>query len=143
MKKRPEELAQKLLVLLRLDSQAVFDRIIKREKDYLFAFSLHRKREHFKDIFENKYKDVQIDLLKNLSEEVIVALDRFYTSVEKMYWYLKHTQDMGNTVEDKLLPFKKNIRDSFQILSLFIDAELNGEPLGSEELPQDLGQNDI
>ena len=140
MKVKNDEITHRLYVLIRLDSKRLFERITKREKEYLYTFSLQRKRDHFPEIFDNRFDEVTIDLLKNLSEEVNVALDNFYSLIDDMYWYLMHTQDMGNTIEDKLSVMIHKLRGIYSTLNLFVDAELNGEPLGEagfNELEED------
>ena len=100
MKPTHSEEAQRILVLLQLDAQALIGRIVKREKEYLHRFNLSRTRSHFKEIFENRYSSMGIDMLKNCSEEVIVSADNFYNQAETLYWYFMQTEDMGVAMQD-------------------------------------------
>lgn len=122
-KERREE-TQRVLLLLKIDAKNLYDRITRRKQEYLTAFSLKRTREHFKDVFENRYKSLPIDDLKLCSVDVITALDNYYTKIETFYWYLKHTEDMPAMVEDKIHRFVKEIKHEYEVLFLYIDAEL-------------------
>ena len=102
MKSRLSEESQKILILLKLDSQHLFDRIKNRMSEYLRTFEVKRTRTHFKDIFRNRYNEVQVNDLKGCSSEVIVALDKYYSRVDDISWYLNHTEDLPNLVRDNL-----------------------------------------
>ncbi len=122
--KRPDEETQRILVLLKLDSKRLFERIKDREIEYIAIFSIKRTREHFKDIFRNRYRDIPIEDLKKCGQEVIVGLDNFYSLVEEMQWYLNHTENMPSTVEDHVKVYIKKLSQLYETLSLYIDAEL-------------------
>ena len=106
---------QKILVILKLDAGHVFDRIKNRMDEYLRTFAVKRTRIHFKDIFSNRYKQVNVDDLKDCSEEVIIALDKYYSKVDDLFWYLNHTEDLTNFVRDKL---NKGVRELECILQI-------------------------
>ncbi|MFZ8934210.1 MAG: hypothetical protein ACO20H_06730 [Bacteriovoracaceae bacterium] len=131
-----EEKTRRLLILIKLDSNALFKRITQRRKEYLHSFSLHRTRDHFSDIFESRLHGASPELLINLSEEIIFLYDQFYNLVDDMFWYLKHTQDMGATVDDKITKWIIRLQKVFDQLDIFVDAELHGERLGEDELDQ-------
>ncbi|MCO4795290.1 MAG: hypothetical protein KC493_16345 [Bacteriovoracaceae bacterium] len=131
MKPRVDEEAQRLLTLLKLDARRLYERIRYRAPEYLFIFSSKRTRNHFADIFENRYKDVTIESLKMVGQEVIVALDNYYSLVEEMYWYVNSTEDMPNTVDDKINKFIVKLTPIYQTLCLYIDADLG---ITSEEV---------
>ena len=116
MKSHLSEESQKVLILLKLDSQHLFDRIKNRMNEYLRTFEVKRTRVHFKDIFRNRYNEIQVDDLKECSSEVIVALDKYYSRVDDMSWYLNHTEDLPNLVRDNL---HVGIRDLEKSLSIF------------------------
>ena len=77
MKSHLSEDQQKVLVILKLDAKHVFERIKNRMDEYLRTFAVKRTRVHFKDIFSNRYEQVNVDDLKECSEEVIIALDKY------------------------------------------------------------------
>ena len=112
------------ILLLRNDARRLYERIKYRAPEYLMIFSMKRTRAHFPDIFENRYSEVKIEDLKYLGEEVIIALDQYYTEVEKVYWYLKSTEDMPNKVETHVYQELKKIDEFYNILMLYLDAEL-------------------
>jgi len=124
MKSQLSEESQKMLILLKLDAQHLFNRIKNRMGEYLRTFEVKRTRGHFKDIFQNRYTDVHIDDLKQCSEEIIVSLDNFYSKVDDLSWYLNHTEDLPNFVRDTLSSGIRELEKSLSILNLHIDAEL-------------------
>jgi len=124
MKPRVSEESQRMLLLLKLDIQRVFERIKYRAPEYLSEFSLKRTRDHFKDIFKNRYDDTAIRELILCGSEVIVGLDNFYNKVDIMRWYLNHTQDMPNKVEDKMSTHIRELETLYQTVNLYIEVEL-------------------
>jgi hypothetical protein len=113
----------RLVTLIRLDAKNLFERIRDRETEYLTMFSLNRTRTHFAAVFRSRFKKVQIGDLKFLSDELIVALNDFYESVEKMEWYLSSTQDMPQTVDDRVHFFIKDLSKKYELLSLYLEGE--------------------
>lgn len=113
-----------MLMLLKLDALRLFERIKFRAPEYMYEFSLKRTRDHFPEIFKNRYDDVTIKELMFCGQEVIAGLDQFYTKVDEMRWYLNHTQDMPNRVEDKLHSHIRDLEKHYQTLNLYIDAEM-------------------
>ena len=124
MKSYLSEESQKVLILLKLDSQHLFDRIKNRMNEYLRTFEVKRTRVHFKDIFRNRYSEIHVDDLKECSSEVIVALDKYYSRVDEISWYLNHTEDLPNLVRDNLHVGIRDLEKSLSILNLHIDANL-------------------
>ncbi|OIQ16729.1 MAG: hypothetical protein BM556_13785 [Bacteriovorax sp. MedPE-SWde] len=123
MSKLPVE-SLRLLVILKNDSRRLHDRIKYREVEYLRVLSLKRTRDHFKDIFKSLYFTITIDDLLLCSEDVISALDSFYTKVESMRWYLNHTEDMPATLEDNVAQFVKDISTLYDTLTIYLNAEI-------------------
>jgi hypothetical protein len=119
-------------MLIRLDAKNLFERIRDREVEYLTMFSLKRTRSHFPAVFRSRFKKVSISDLKYLSHEVIVALDDFYESVDKMEWYLSSTEDMPQTVDDRVHFFIKDLQKKYDLLTLYIEGE-NEVAIESEE----------
>ncbi|EQC44740.1 hypothetical protein [Bacteriovorax sp. Seq25_V] len=117
----------RMLVILRNDSKRLFERIKHREKEYLTILSLKRSREHFKDIFKCLYDTITIEQLRLLSEEVLIALDNFYTKVEKLKWYLNHSEDMPATMRDNVSLQVRDIETKYEMLSLYLNAEMGDE----------------
>lgn len=113
-----------MLMLLKLDALRLFERIKYRAPEYMYDFSLKRTRDHFPEVFKNRYDEVTINELMLCGQEVIAGLDQFYTKVDEMRWYLNHTQDMPNRVEDKLHSHIRELEKLFQTLNLYIDAEM-------------------
>jgi hypothetical protein len=124
MKSRNDELTQRVLMLLKLDANAVFKRIKSRKSEYLEIFALRRTREHFPMIFNNRYEDTSLENLIHCSTELITTLDQFYIPVEEMKWYLFQTEDMPNTVEDFIDRKISKMEKLLATLNLYLDAEL-------------------
>lgn len=136
-KQRDHELHQ-LLVLLKLDAQRLFERVKHRAPEYLNVLSLKRTREHFKDVFKSRYYHIELTDLKKCSEDVIIGLDRFYSRVDNLHWYLNHTQDMPMMISDRVYAAIKELEGLYQTLTLYIDAELG---IGSNSHDDDDVQN--
>ena len=127
MKSHLSEEQEKVLVILKLDARHVFDRIKNRMDEYLRTFAVKRTRVHFKEIFSNRYSQITVDDLKECSEEVIIILDKYYSKVDDLFWYLSHTEDLPNFVRDKLNKSVRELESILQILNVHIDAQLRVE----------------
>lgn len=124
MKPKVSEDTQRMLMLLKLDAKRLFERIKYRAPEYMYEFSLKRTRDHFPAVFQNRYDQTKINELMLCGQEVIAGLDLFYTKVDEMRWYLNHTQDMPNRVEDKLHAHIRELEKHFETLNLYIDVEM-------------------
>jgi hypothetical protein len=124
MKSKNDEYTQRILTLLKIDANNVFKRIKSRKSEYLEIFALRRTREHFPQIFNNRYEETSLELLAHCSTELITTLDQFYTPVEEMRWYLFQTEDMPNTVEDFIERKIRKMEKLLATLNLYLDAEL-------------------
>ncbi|MGZ3787977.1 MAG: hypothetical protein ACXVLQ_05605 [Bacteriovorax sp.] len=124
MKVKISEDAQRMLMLLKLDAKRLFERIKYRAPEYMYEFSLKRSRDHFPEIFTNRYDKVTMKELMFCGQEVIVGLDQFYSKVDEMRWYLNHTQDMPNRVEDKMHSHIRELEKFYDTLNLYIDVEM-------------------
>lgn len=124
MKIKVSEDTQRMLMLLKLDAQRVFERIKYRAPEYMYEFSLKRTRDHFPAVFKNRYDEIRISELMLCGPEVIAGLDQFYTKIDEIRWYLNHTQDMPNRVEDKVHSHIRDLEKHFETLNLYIDVEM-------------------
>lgn len=127
MKSKNDEATQRVLLLLKIDANNVFNRIKSRKLEYLEIFALRRTREHFPKIFNNRYQTTTIEDLSHCGTDLIISLDQFYSLVEDMSWYLYQTQDMPNTVEDYIDRKIIRMEKTLGTLNLFLDAELGFE----------------
>ena len=112
MRSQESEETQRILTLLKLDAKRLLERIRDREPEYMFVFSNKRTREHFRDIFKNRYESVGVSDLKKCSQEVIIGLDNFYTLIDEMRWFLNHTEEMPGTVESKVSSYIRHLDES-------------------------------
>lgn len=124
MKVKISDDTQRMLMLLKLDAKRLFERIKYRAPEYMSEFSLKRTREHFKEIFTNRYDETNMRELILVGPEVIVGLDQFYTKVDEMRWYVNHTQDMPNRVDDRMQGHIRELESLFDTLNLYIDVEM-------------------
>ena len=124
MKIKVSEETQRMLMLLKLDARRVFERIKFRAPEYMYEFSLKRSRDHFPEVFKNRYDETRISELMLCGPEVIAGLDQFYTKIDELRWYLNHTQDMPNRVEDKVHSHIRELEKYFDMLNLYIDVEM-------------------
>lgn len=124
MKSKNDEATDRILLLLKIDANNLFNRIKVRKSEYLDIFALRRTREHFPLIFKNRYEGTTIMDLAHCSTELITTLDQYYTMVEEMSWYLFQTEDMPNTVEDFIDRKIARMGKLLATLNLFLDAEL-------------------
>jgi hypothetical protein len=134
MKSKNDEFTQRVLMLLKLDSKNLFNRIKDRKNEYLEIFALRRTREHFPMVFKNRYENTTIAELSHCSTDLINSLDQFYSIVDDLSWYFYHTQDMPNTVEDYLNRKITKLEKVLSTLHLFLDAELGIVGLSADEL---------
>ena len=137
MKSRNDEITQRVLLLLKIDANNLFNRIKSRKSEYLEIFALRRTREHFPMIFNNRYEETSLENLCHCSTELITTLDQFYTPVEEMKWYLFQTEDMPNTVEDFVDRKIRRMEKLLATLNLYLDAELGIQGGEGQELDTD------
>ena len=138
MKSKRSDLEVRYNLLFKLDAYNLYQRVSVRQFDYIEAFSLKRNRAVFKDIFDNRYKNESIKDLSHCSVEVIESLNSFYTLVDEIYWYLKHTQDMPNMIQDEVQRYCNRLRGQYETLALFVDAELTGEETFSVDFANEI-----
>lgn len=128
------EKKKSILTILKVDSSRLYERVVERRKEYMLIFAVKRSREHFKEVFTSKYDTIQFAEMTLLSPELIGCLDAFYTKIDNLKWYLNSTEDMPATVEDKTGRDIKELKDSFETLKLYLEAELNVSAEQSEEV---------
>ncbi len=136
-----DEQTQRVLLLLKLDAQHLYERVQLRAPEYMLIFSMKRTKDHFKEIFRYRYPEATLSELKLLSSELIIALDEFYTSIEHIQWHLTYTEDMPKTVEDWLYRHLAKLEKKYFNLEMYINAEysdeevVDAEPEIEEEAP--------
>ncbi len=62
MKKQENEMRDKYLLLLKIDSKNLLDRIEQRFSEVMDDFSLKRDRSIFKEIFFSRYENIYLNL---------------------------------------------------------------------------------
>lgn len=115
---------EKLLLLLRYDAESLYERITERAKEYLSVFAMKRTRGHFPVIFENRHKEISLESLSICSSETIDLIYQFYGLVEETFWYVMHTEDMPQTVEDRVHTKIKTIKKIYPQLIEVINQDI-------------------
>ncbi|MBF0359840.1 MAG: hypothetical protein HQK49_02460 [Oligoflexia bacterium] len=126
--KKAQSLEQKkrsILLLLKFDAKNLLDRVSERKIEYMYEFSLKRTREHFKEIFTNRYQKCSINILKHCDIDVLTALNNYHTRAEEILWYLNHTQDMSKTAEDKITIHVVALSKLYSTVELYLDAAID------------------
>ncbi len=111
-------------LLLKLDATDLYGRLKTRLLESLTILAIKRKRDHFEALFQNKYSRLSIPELSYLDEDCLVSIHNFYQMVEELEWYLNHTEDQPQMIEDTAVRALKKIDGSFDTLCLYIDAAL-------------------
>lgn len=143
MKSKNPELSQRYLTLLRIDAANLFNRIKERQNEYVEEFSLKRDRDIFREIFFTRYKESTFFDLSHLPLEVIEVANDFYQNVDELNWYLRHTQDMPNTIEDEIIRSIHILARKHQTLEDYINAELSGRPVIVDLEPEAFVEEDF
>ncbi len=124
MKSKHDEQTQRVLLLIKIDANNLFNRIKDRKSEYLEIFALRRTRAHFPKIFNNRYDTTSIMELSHCGAELISLLDEYYSKSEEMSWYLFSTEDMPGTVEAYIDRRIKKMGKLLDTLNVFISTEL-------------------
>lgn len=132
MKTNLPDMTQRYLTLIKIDSLNLMDRIVDRQVEYLNDFSLKRDREIFKDIFSNRYSSTTMGDLANIPLEIIELSNDFYQGVDDLKWYLMHTQDMPNTIEEEIQRRTAVLKKKHENLLIYVNVELSGEVVQAE-----------
>ena len=110
--------------MLKLNANRVFERVKLRMPEYLDDFTMKRTRKHFPEVFQHKFDGVQLETLAKAETETIIALESYFNKIDDLKWYMDHTDEMPNTVEDRLQHELKELSKLLETLNLYLDAEL-------------------
>lgn len=124
--------ALKMLTVIRLDAQRVYERIKYRQPEYMQHFSAKRTRDHFGEVFKHRYDEIKVSDLLKCGEEVIISLDQFYAKVDDLKWYLMVTEDMPGSVQEHVDHTVIELDEAYELLQLHINAELESYREGLE-----------
>lgn len=95
-------LQERFLIIFKQDIEVLYERLVKRQKEYVSILVGKRVRDHFDLIFKSKYDSATLEMLVQLPREVIESIGAFYKEVEDLRWYFYHTEDMAATIQDIL-----------------------------------------
>ena len=127
-----EQRQKQAMYVILCDARSLIARISERKDDYISIFAMKRTREHFEHIFRSKFDITTPDLLSYCPEEVISLYYQLHDEVERLKWYLVHTDDMPNAIDEVIT------RDIHSIELTYKDFSQKVESLlftGDEELP--------
>lgn len=127
-------MAQRLLTIIRLDTLRLYERIRYRKKEYLLDLAFKHTREPLKEVFKNRYEAMTAQELYEYEEELIIALDQFYSHVDDLKWYLFHTEELPGSIEVKVDRKLKDIEATYETLCLYLNATLDTISEQNEEL---------
>lgn len=116
-----DEISHRVLLLLKLDAQNLYERIKTRANDIIHIFDQSRGRGHLQNVFHHRYRDTDITELKQCPVEVIYALDDFYKEADKLHWYLMYTEDMPVAIQDHMARIVHILRDKCLALELLVN----------------------
>jgi hypothetical protein len=142
MKAKVDEISQRYLLLFKLDAKALFERVYNRRHEYISIFALKRNRDHFQEVFKTRYWSATVSDLSHCSSETIEALNQYYKLIDELKWYLDHTEDMPNTIEDYLDRYLKKLKQSYDLVNLYIDAQLGIDSKPEEHFNFDFTTNE-
>lgn len=114
-----------ILTMIKFDAEALYERVVEREKEYMRIFSVKRSRDHFHEVFKTRFWEIHPSDLKVCSPEVLIQLNGFYTKCDKLYWYLRSTEDMPGMIVDKVAPKIKEIKSDYSMLQLYLNAQFS------------------
>ena len=114
---------KQLLLLIKYDVENLNNNLNGRKQDYLTIFSMKRTRSHFSEIFFSRYDSLSISELSCFSEDLITALNDYYVLISELKWYLYHTEDLPQTVNDYVELALKKLERPYNILKLYFEAE--------------------
>lgn len=115
---------RKVLLLIRNDVQNLYERVKDRKNEYLELFSVKRTRAHFPEIFKNRYDEIPFTDLKLCEEELLVALDKFYKTIDEMKWYLMTTEDMPARIDDRVHQLMRELETDYAMIDLYLNAQI-------------------
>ena len=125
------------ILLIQQDLQELVKRLNSRMEDALRMFAQKRTREHFEQIFFNRYKDFSQAILSELDSDVYPKVVSIYEEIDEMYWYLKSTEDMPSLVRTKVDAYLKNMNKNYaEVLDHLISDDLgleNDNEIGHDE----------
>lgn len=133
-----EEVKKSFLRLIKLDANNLFKRIGDRKESYLHIFSLKRSRDHYAEVFKNKYNDTPLSDLKMIKDETISVLDEFFTKANNLKWYLEFTEDMPTQIEDHLSYEIASLGRLIDSVNLHLDLEM-----GLDILPEEIDDEEV
>ncbi len=121
----------KLKLLISIDAQRLYERIKYREEEYMKMFSLKRTRQHFEGIFYSRYDGVKIEDLQSLDEDIICAIDNFYSKIDDMKWFLNSTEDMPVMVSQTVKKYINEIDELYVELQSYLNFNAENLSLGT------------
>ena len=125
MNDRFDIVTERVLTIFRIEIDKVYNRIKERSYEAVHVFAANRTRAPFQTIFDHRYNKTNVSEIVHCSSDLIVALEKFFTEVDSIKWYLDYTQDMPGTVRGRLDQSIRELGRSYEMASVLIKAELS------------------
>lgn len=114
---------EKINYIILCDARSLVHRISGRKDEYISIFALKRTREHFEQIFKNKFDQMTPELLSYCDQEVIGAYYQFQIEVENLKWYLVYTDDMPHSIDDHIARLINRVEKFYKELVDIIEKQ--------------------
>jgi hypothetical protein len=100
-------------LLVQQDLQELMRRLNSRMEEALRIFAQKRSREHFEQMFFNRYKHFSISVIEEIGSQVYPFVVSIYEEVDQLQWYLLSTEDMPSMVKTKVDGYLKNMNKNY------------------------------
>jgi len=138
--------SRNLLTLIKFDAEDLYERVVGRFEEYMDIFSMKRTREHFKEIFKQRFDKVNMQDLALMDHKIVEEAHSFYKKVEELHWYLYSTEDLPATAKDYVWSKVKILKKIYVKLSDEIQREithLDEEPAQIQEVESQSSNGDF
>lgn len=115
---------QRLVLLIGQDASRVLDRLNTHGAEALTILAIKRNRDHFDDVFRNRFEDLGISELSECNEQVVMSAQDFFHEVQELKWYFTHSEDQPQMMRDHLTRSLKKLKSFYDTLSLYIESDL-------------------
>lgn len=92
---------QRIARIMAIEVGRIMRHIVERKVFLLQTWSRHRAREPFLDTLFSRYRTLNAGDLAELSEDMIEALEAFYEAHGEFVSYVRFTEDMPVTLEER------------------------------------------
>lgn len=114
--------------MVKEDIQELMRRLNVRMEGALRIFGQKRNREHFKEVFFNRFKSFSPQVLADIDEEIYPFVVSYYESVDDLYWYFMSTEDMPSLVETNVVATMKKLNGKYgELIEMFLNVSVSDQ----------------